>query len=67
MEKLGQQIRLARVRLKMRQRTLAAIIGMRQSSLSRIENEFRNPELETAFKIADALGVTLDELRRGGA
>lgn len=44
---------------------LARMAGIKDSTLQSIENnDDPNPTFKTMCKIADALGITLDELRR---
>lgn len=45
------------------QRQLAEMSGVAQPSISLIVNGKRSPNWETACQIADALGVSLDDLR----
>ena len=49
----------------MTQKELAAKAGITVSSLSRYINDKRIPYVDTAFKIAGALGVSVDELIKG--
>lgn len=46
------------------QQELAEIIGTTPASISRYENGERKLDLETAAKIAKALGCTVDDLVR---
>ena len=44
---------------------LAKLSGLRDSTIQNIENdEDPNPTFKTMCKIADALGISLDEFRR---
>jgi transcriptional regulator with XRE-family HTH domain len=44
---------------------LSKLAGVKESTLQNIENSNNpNPTFTTMCKIADALGITLDELRR---
>ena len=47
-----------------KQAELAERIGMSQSSISGIINGFVNPRQSTLAELAEALGVTIDELRK---
>jgi transcriptional regulator with XRE-family HTH domain len=44
------------------QTELARRLGVQQSTISLIENEARTPSAGLLLKIADELGVTIDEL-----
>lgn len=46
----------------MTQAEFAERLGVQQSTISLIENEQRDPSVELLFKMAEALGVTADEL-----
>lgn len=58
----GENIRKARRRASLTQRDLAARCGIGQSRISQIENGHRLGALDTAHRIARALGVSLDAL-----
>lgn len=45
----------------MSQAELSAVVGLNQSTISQYENGSRMPPMTKAKKIADALGVTLDD------
>ena len=49
---------------KMSQTELAAAIGTTQTAVSYYISEKRTPSMEICGKIADVLGITLDELVR---
>lgn len=51
-----------RKRLNMTQKQLSVRTGISQENLSRYESGKRSPKIGTAFKIAKALGCTVDEL-----
>ena len=51
-----------RKRLNMTQKQLSVRTGISQVNLSRYESGKRSPKIGTAFKIAKALGCTVDEL-----
>jgi len=59
---LGEIIFTLRHNLKLSQSALAAQCGVTQQFIQRIEKGHVNPSLRTVRKIADALGVTVDEL-----
>lgn len=48
--------------LGLTQADLAKKCNLRPSAISHVESNRREPKLSTAFKIANALGVTLDRL-----
>ena len=47
---------------KITQVELAEITGLQQQAISRYESRIMTPQIDTAAKIAEALGVTIDEL-----
>lgn len=49
----------------MTQKELADKVGITQSAMSRYINDKRIPFIDVAFKIAAALGVSIDELVNG--
>ena len=55
-------IRYIRKRLNMTQEQLSERTGISQANMSRYESGKRSPKIGTAFKIAEALGCTVDEL-----
>lgn len=61
----GDRIRSARERRRWTQERLAEAAGISKGFLSDIENDKRNISSESALKIADALGISLDYLLRG--
>jgi DNA-binding XRE family transcriptional regulator len=44
------------------QAELASIIGLKQVTICQYESGTRTPDLNTAKKLADALGTTLDDI-----
>lgn len=58
----GENLRLLRVQRNLSQRELADVSRVVQQTISCIENG-REPRWVTACQLADALGVSLDELR----
>lgn len=63
---LGENVRSRRIELGIGQVALAQKTGIPAQSLWRIEaGEITSPRLPLLVKLADALGVTLDELVRG--
>jgi transcriptional regulator with XRE-family HTH domain len=61
----GDRVKAARERKTWTQEQLAAAAGISKGFLSDIENDKRNISSESALKIADALGISLDYLLRG--
>lgn len=62
MESLGKRITNARKKLDMNQKELAEKCGITEATLSRYENELREPKGEVVVKIANALDVSTDYL-----
>lgn len=60
-KKLGERIEFLRKKKKMTQEELAEKSGLHRAYFWDIENG-RNISIKTAYKIAQALGVTLSEL-----
>jgi transcriptional regulator with XRE-family HTH domain len=61
----GDRIKAAREKRNWTQEQLAQAAGISKGFLSDIENDKRNISSESALKIADALGISLDYLLRG--
>lgn len=59
---LGQRIRTARETRGLSQVSLAAAAGISQGYLSQLERDEREPTLSIAARVANALGVSVDEL-----
>lgn len=59
---LGEIVHKLRVQRNMTTRGLAAKVGVSANYISLIENNKRNPTIETLDKIAEALGVTIHYL-----
>ncbi|ARK21370.1 helix-turn-helix transcriptional regulator [Sporosarcina ureae] len=55
-----------RVRKGMKQKDIALEAGLSKASISLYENSKGNPSMNSAFKVARALGVTVDDLFSGG-
>ena len=55
-------IRKIRVAKGLSVKSLAATVGVSAMSIYRYETGHRLPDIDVAFKIAKALGVTVDEL-----
>lgn len=64
---IGERMMKARKAKKLSRRALSEITWISQNSLASYENEYAEPCLTYAVRIADALGITLDYLARGKA
>ena len=60
----GAVLREARVREELAQEELARKSSVHRTYVSQIERGLKSPSLRTMAKLADAVGVTLDELVR---
>jgi transcriptional regulator with XRE-family HTH domain len=60
--KLGQNLKRIRTKKKMSQGDIARALEVHRAYISGIERGKRNPTLATIQKLADALGVSADEL-----
>lgn len=60
----GEKLRAMRLSLDMTQEELANKIGVQKQTISRYENSAREPNLKSAKLIANALGVSLEELTK---
>ena len=60
--KLGLNLKRIRIKKKMSQGDIARALEVHRAYVSGIENGKRNPTLATIKKLADALGVSADEL-----
>ncbi len=58
---LQNQIRMLRFQKKMTQEELALRVGVSRQTIMSIENGNTNPSILLAFKVAMALGVTLED------
>ena len=61
----GQRLKYLRTSLGITQEELALKIGIQKQHISRYENDRCEPNIRTAKRIADALGVSLEELSKG--
>jgi len=61
----GDRVKAAREQRSWTQERLAEAAGISKGFLSDVENNKRNISSESALKIADALGISLDYLLRG--
>lgn len=66
MQNMGERIRAVRKAAGVTQRELAERLGIFYQQISQYERGERNPKYETVEKIADALGISVEELIRGG-
>ena len=60
----GQIIRDLRVRKGWSQEVLSGLAGIARSHLSEIETGDKNANVDTLWRVADALGVRMSELMR---
>jgi len=61
-EKFGNNMKRIRTKKKMSQGDIARALEVDRGYISNIENGKKNPTLATVAKIANALGVSADEL-----
>ena len=61
-EKIGVSIKTYRKNAKLSQVELASKIGVAHAAVSFWENGINIPNVEDCWKIADALGLSIDEL-----
>ncbi|KKR53519.1 MAG: hypothetical protein UT90_C0007G0001 [Parcubacteria group bacterium GW2011_GWA1_40_21] len=61
-EQLGKNMKRIRVKKKMSQGDIARALEVDRGYISNIENGKKNPTLATIQKLANALGVSADEL-----
>ena len=61
-EKIGISIKTCRKNAKFSQVELASKIGVTHAAISFWENGINIPNVEDCWKIADALGLSIDEL-----
>ena len=59
---VGTRIRSVRSWRKLTQRQLASLAGIPRATLATVERDDANPSLAVVFKIASALGMTIDQL-----
>ncbi|MCR4944659.1 MAG: helix-turn-helix domain-containing protein [Clostridium sp.] len=62
MKTIGEKILALRENLNMKQKELADLVGITEATLSRYENDKRQPRGEIVPKLAKALNVTADYL-----
>ncbi len=59
---IGESVRLRRIQLKMTQTDLSQKTGIKQPTISAIENGVNKPAIETIVLISEALGCTVSDL-----
>lgn len=59
---IGKAMRFARKKAKIKQGELAKIVGYGQNAICRWENDKQTPLITAVIDVADALGVSIDEL-----
>ncbi|MBF0145188.1 MAG: helix-turn-helix transcriptional regulator [Magnetococcales bacterium] len=59
---VGIRIRSLRAQRKLTQKQLADLAGIPRATLATVERDDANPSLAVVFKIANALGMTVDQL-----
>ena len=64
-KRLGLAVKTAREKQGISQRRFALMIGMNRTYLSGVENRLRNISITNLQKIANGLGVSLEDLFRG--
>ena len=62
---LGERLKVLRIEAGLTQEELAQRIGLKKQNISRYENSHCEPNIRTAKRIADALGVTIEEMAVG--
>ena len=65
MQEIGVRIKMLRENSNLSQRRFAMMIGMNRTYLSGVENGLRNISITILQKVANGLGVSLDDLFRG--
>jgi transcriptional regulator with XRE-family HTH domain len=61
----GENLKKYRLKANLTQDQLASRVGVQKQNISRYENSDREPNIKTAKKLADALGITLEVLTYG--
>jgi transcriptional regulator with XRE-family HTH domain len=65
METLGQRIKRIRIEKGLTQKGLAEVSGLTGGQISYYEQDLRTPLIDNFFYLAEALGVSMDELYKG--
>ena len=61
-QRLGQNLKRWRTKKHLSQGDIAKVLGTDRAYISNIENGRMNPTLSTLEKLAQSLGITVDEL-----
>lgn len=61
-KRIAGNLRQQRAKYRISQEKLAELTGISQQFICSIETEKANPSIEVMLKIADALGITLNDL-----
>ena len=61
-KKLGENLKRIRTKKKLSQGAIARILEVDKGYISNIENGKKNPTLATIERLANAIGVSVDEL-----
>ena len=64
-KEVGERIKKAREARGLKQKNLAGILGMNRSNMSRMENGYVMPKVDTLLKIKDTLHISIDWLLTG--
>ena len=56
------RIRDARIAQGLTQKQLAQVAGISRSFLAQLENEYKNPSIQTLIKLSNALNVVVTDL-----
>lgn len=59
---IGENIKIQRIKLKMTQKDLSRKTGIKQPTISAIENGVNKPAIETIMLISEALSCTVSDL-----
>lgn len=62
---LGERLKQLRKEAGLTQEELAKKVGLKKQNISRYENSHVEPNIRTAKRIADALGVSIEEMAVG--
>lgn len=61
-KKFGKKVKEIRLKKKMSQRDVAKLLKVHRSYVSGIERGVRNPSLKVIERVANALGVNIEEI-----
>lgn len=62
--KIGQEIKIARIRKKISQKDLAIKIGVSKQAVCSWENDVKFPNFQNLLEIAQILEINLDEIKK---